>query len=687
VCLVELASVQRPQLVARAIADSLRLKEAAERDVLDALIDFLGAKRVLLVLDNLEHLTHPADPALRGLAQPVIGSLLRRCPNLKVLATSRVRLRADGERTHEVKPFDVPAPAAAYDLDALKRNAAVALFVERTRDSRSDFELDATNAEPIVQICRAVDGIPLAIELAAAKSDLLTPEAVASVLRERSLLDELVEGPLDRPPRHHTLRATIDWSYGLLDPRRQRFLANLGIFTGGCTAAAAAAISPAESQPTPEDRRDVPALLGSLVDANLVRVVATPDGPRYTLLETIREYAQDQLRTAGTDDTVANRHAHYYVDLAERLEPELVGHDSAIWLTACELDHANIRAALEWLIGHAAAEPAARLAAALWRFWSTHGHLTEGRAWLEAVLAHGEQLPPPLRVRVLNGAGVLARAQRALERATAVLTEALALARHIGDDKSAALALVNLGIVAENLMEYELARDRYLDARALYQQLGDARGEAHVLDNLAVVAIDEGRFPEASDLALESLAIFDRTGVDQRGKALVQRNLGWIALAQRNFVEAHRWLDASLALSRELGDAEGEGNVLNNLAFLTYAEADGEPDYRRAARYASDGLRALHELADHTGVAESLEILAACAARLDAPESAARAFGAAEALRAAVQTFHFPSYRALYRAMVADARRQMERHQWDLLWAEGRAQPDAVVAEALAATL
>jgi predicted ATPase len=657
VYLIELAAVTDPNDIERAIADGLRLRDVAGRTSIEILKDYVRDKHLLLVLDNLEQFAGARDASLQGMAQRIIAGLLRSARHLKVLATSRVRLRIAGERVYSVPPLRVPT--------------ATELFIARVRDLIPEFAPHSDASSPVGQICRQLDGIPLAIELAAARCDRLAPSAVLDLLQQRTRLEVLVDGALDQEARHQTLRTAIEWSFDLLDHGAQDLFTRLAVCAGGFTLSAAAAI--AASAET-----DVRGLLGVLVEANLVRVQHLPR-QRYSQLETLREFAVERLEAAERWDATAHAHAQFYVALAERIEPELVGREQARWLDECEAEHANIRAALGWLVEHEELEVAGRLTSALWRFWWTRGYLTDGRAWCDVILRNPAVLSPLTHARVLTADGILARSQRALERAAMLLNEALDIWQQLDRADGGALALINLGSVAESLMQYDVARQRYTECLDYYRRVDDSRGEAHALNNLSVVAIDEGRFPEAAALAGRSLEIFDQQVVDERGKALVQRNLGWIATAQGDYPRAGQWLDSSLALYRHLGDREGEANVLNNVALISFFDGDGDAGTGQAL----DALRLFFELSDFAGIAESLEILSGCAGRVGDGHMAARGFGVAEALRASVRTPHFPSQRETYRSMVAAAHRGVDEAVWSAAWAEGAARPDQMIAEIL----
>ena len=372
VVFVDLAPLRDPGLVASTIARALGVKEAGGRPLLETLITQLRTRRVLLLLDNCEHLLAAA---------PQVGELLAACCGLTVLATSRAALHLRGEHEVAVPPLALPDPAQGADPAALARVAAVALFVERVQAVQPAFQLTAANAPAVAEICRRLDGLPLAIELAAAYSKVLAPPALLAHVERRRLL--LTGGTRDAPARQQTLRATIAWSYGLLEAAEQALFGRLAVFVGGCTLEASEAVCTADGALPIDAQRG----LAALVDKSLLRVTEGTDAePRFSMLETIREYALEQLAASGQAETLRRQHAAYFLALAEAIVPQLIEPQEARWLARLEEEHDNLRAALQWFVDHDETEKAARLAAALRWFWDTHGHVgaMEGRAtWLQ----------------------------------------------------------------------------------------------------------------------------------------------------------------------------------------------------------------------------------------------------------------------------------------------------------------
>ncbi len=476
VAFVPLAALTDPTLVLSTIARTLGLveSEAAGRTPVETLAAALAGLRLLLLLDNLEQVAAAASQ---------ITEVLTAAPGVMALATSRTRLNVRGERVAPVPPLGVPDPAASLRVDDLPRFDAVRLFVERARDTRPDFALTERNAAPVAAICARLDGLPLAIELAAARIRHLPPAAL--LRRLDGSLALLTDGPRDLPGRQQSLHETITWSYALLEEDGQTLFRRLSIFVGGCTPAAAAAVCRAvDGAPPDGDRReglppdgDLLAGLVRLADQSMLAVTEQADGePRFALLETMRVYALEQREAAGEDDALRRAHAAWRLALAEEAEPALTGADQDMWLERLEREHDNLRAALRWLRESDDGEAGLRLAAALWRFWHVRGHIGEGRAWLEELLARGPLAAAAAaaagRAAALNAAGRLAHAQGEYDRASTLLTESLALRRAAGDREGAAQALSDLGMMACDANDYARATALLDESLALRRQHG-----------------------------------------------------------------------------------------------------------------------------------------------------------------------------------------------------------------------
>src|SRR5215210_1707025 len=482
VYLVSLAPVRQPELVVPAIGMTLGIKEVGEKPLYERLSTYLRDKRTLLLLDNFEHVAPAAT---------VVSELLTACPDLAVLTTSRERLHLSGEYEYPVPPLSVPDREGLPAAEDLARYEAVALFGERARAAKPEFRLTGENAEAVVEICARLDGLPLAIELAAARVKLLPPQALLARLRQGS--DLLKGGGLNLPARQRTLRNTLQWSHDLLDEQEQRMLRRLSVFAGGCTLDAAEAVSGTMGD-LPEEALE---LLASLVDKNLLRQVEGTGGePRLFMLETIREYGLERLAESGEEVTVREAHASYYLAFSEEAQPKLMTGEQMSWLDLLEREHNNLRAALRWSLDLAETEMALRLVGALWRFWHVRGHMSEGRRWLEEVLAldGGE---PSLRLRVLSGGCELAHSQGDLDRAQELREEALAVSRRLGDEARIAGALNGLAFVIRRRGEFARARAMHQEALELYRKLDDSWGIGRSMDQLGRTAAFGGDYEAA----------------------------------------------------------------------------------------------------------------------------------------------------------------------------------------------
>jgi predicted ATPase/class 3 adenylate cyclase len=657
VFLVELAPISDPALVPSPIAQALGVRDVGSRPIVDALKEHLRSRSVLLLLDNFEQVLPAAS---------VVVDLLASCPRLAVLTTSREPLRLRGEQEYAVPPLMLPEAGQIKTLEAVSRSPAVVLFVQRARGVRADFALTDANAPAVAEICAQLDGLPLAIELAAARVRLLTPEAMVQRLERR--LPLLTGGPRGVAARQQTLRATIDWSFDLLDEDERRLFRRLSVFAGGFTLAAAEAVCGADGP------RALPVLdgLDSLVAQSLVRRLdGAHDEPRFGMLETVREYAGEQLEASGEATEIRRRHADYFLALAEQAEPALWTAEQTAWLARLETEHDNMRAALAW----SQAEPGRmeaglRLAGSLTWFWNGHGHFSEGRRWLEAALAPDGARgsgATPARAKALSGAGMLAGQQGDYGRAMALLEASLALYRGLAQEPGEAHALVLLGNVAQSQGDYERALALLDESLALCQRLGDKTGSAHALLILGHVVHDRGDHQRARALLAEGLALF-RAVRDTAGIAWSQTYLGRLACEQGDYGRAMALSQESLALFRALGDKQGIAGALNNLGDV----ARYQGDLTQAMTFYAESLALRRELGDRPETARTLEGVAGVAMAHERPERAARLFGAADALREAVGVPAPPSRRARNERALRTVRAALADGAFAAAWAEGR---------------
>ena len=566
VWLVELAALAEPALVPEALASALGVREGQGRPIPDALRAFLEPRALLLVLDNCEHLIHACAD--------LVERLLSACPELRILATSREPLRIRSEATWRVPSLAAPDPERVPpEPDALARYPAVRLFEERARAAHPAFLLSPRNAAAVAEICARLDGMPLALELAAARVKVLSPEQIAARLDDRFRL--LTAGSRTALPRQRTLRGAIDWSYGLLPGPERLLLRRLAVFAGGWTIEAGEGACSGDGIAADE----VLDLLAQLVDKSLVLAEGQDGQMRYRLLETLRQYAEEELRGAGEEAVLRGRHGEWFLDLAERAELGLVGPEQTAWLERLEREHDNLRGALRWAVEHREAETGLRLGAGLWRFWWVHGHLSEGQRWLEAALSQAAGASPIARAKALNAAGNLAMVRGEYEPARAFHEESLALWRGLGDRGGIATALYYLARVVLAQGDYAAARAPAEESLALRRALNDRWGMAVSLNFLGEVARAQGDYAAAGPPYEEGLELFRAVG-DTRGVAIATHNLGIVAREQGDHERAAALHHVALALFRELGDKEQIACSLIKLAHLALLQGDSE----RAAR-------------------------------------------------------------------------------------------------------
>jgi predicted ATPase/DNA-binding CsgD family transcriptional regulator len=557
---VPLAPLQRPDVVLTTVAHVLGIRQVGRRPLVEVLSHALRHRRTLLVLDNFEHLLPAA---------PVLVELLAISPELTILATSRAPLHVSGEHQFPVPPLELPPLSPLPSLEALAEVASVRLFVRRARAVRPAFSLSTANDQAVAELCVRLDGLPLAIELAAARSALLEPRELLLRLERRLAL--LGDGPRDLPARQRTLGGAIAWSYDLLEPEEQRLFRRLGVFVGGCAVDAAAAVVGAADEPA----MDVLEGIANLLDRSLVRKEPQPEGGlRVGLLETIREFALDRLAACGEHESAHDRYAAHFSALAEQAaSPRLDGPDGPGLLVKLDREHDNLRAALRWLLEHGSAEHGVRLAGALWSFWETRGHLNEGLAWLETALARGRATSPAARARALIGAAALHRHRSEYAAAIPLARESVALRRELGDQAGLSEALL---ILADMLgMTGDAAGAAALAAESvdIRRQRGDLIGTAWALMVFGNIAISQGEFEAGHAHFEEALAIRRGQGGNQLDGWLLH-HLGAYRGAQGEATTARALLEQALALFRERGDTRGIAWSLVSIADLDLRQAD-----------------------------------------------------------------------------------------------------------------
>jgi len=690
---VEFASLSDPSLVPQTAAAALGVREEPGRTVLESVVAFAASKTLLLVLDTCEHLiaatSHLAD------------TIVRACPSVRIMATSREPLAIWGELTYRVPSLSLPDPHDSPAADLLMRYEAVRLFAARAAFVHPGFTMTSHNAAAVAQVCRQLDGIPLAIELAAARVKVLSVEQIAARLDDRFYL--LTGGSRVSLPRHQTLRAAIDWSYDLLSEKERTLFRRASVFAGGFGLDAAEEICAGSDLASGE----ILVLLMQLVDKSLV-LVETPVGEaRYRIQETIRRYSRDRLLEARQQGEFLARHRDWYLALAERAEPELQGPEQKRWTRYLEAEHDNLRDALAFSLEGRSAGEALRLASALWWFWHVRGYLTEGRAWLSKALAGSRGDISKVRARALYAAGFLAwrqgefdeartlgeeslsvaqalgerlsiasaislleqvaRAQGDYARAAALPEQSLAMFREWGDTWGTATALVILGNAARFQGNYARAREALEESLELFRSLTDASGTAAALHYLGLVARDQGDYVRAEAVGRESLRL-NREAGDASRVAFSLHSLGLVARDQSDHAQAEGLFQESLSLFRELEDTWGVTTALVSLGVTARLRGDDA----RAADLLQESLRLRRELGDKAGIAECLEDLAAVAAARRDPQRAARLLGAGEALRTAIGVQLPPAHQADCKRTADAARKQLAKTAFTAAWASGR---------------
>jgi predicted ATPase/class 3 adenylate cyclase len=615
VWLVELATLSEPDLVLQTVAAALGLREVRGRARLATLLDYLRLRELLLVLDNCEHLV----AACAELAE----ASLRSCPRLKILATSREPLGVSGETVWRVPSLSIPEREHVPPVERLMQYEAIRLFVERVAAVEPAFTLTPQNAAVVCGVCRRLDGIPLAIELAAARMRALSLAQIAARLDASFGL--LTGGARTALPRQQTLRGALDWSYDLLLQNERVLLRRLSVFVGGWTLEAAETVCVGGGV----EAKDILDLLTQLVFKSLVLMEPQEGQARYRVLEAVRQYGRDRLEERGEAANLRKRHLEWYLRLAERAERELVGADQSAWFERLEAEHDNLRAALEWSkFEESDGDAGIRLAGALWRFWDAHGHLNEGRKWLEAMLPRSQSASPSVQAKALAGAGFLAWRQA---------------------DYDGSIRLCTMSL-------------------ALFQELGDLLGTGQVLYVLGMAAEGQGDFERAKRLLLESLAVCRKAG-DKRRMAVSLNSIGEVARCQSDFAAARASYEESLALRREVGDKRGVGIALCNLGHVALHQAD----YEDAARFFGEALGLVWELKYKLGIAENLAGLGAVAAAEGHHAPAARLLGAATNLLNVLGAPLQPPDQAEYERSVAAARAGLSEAAFAEAWAEGKA--------------
>jgi predicted ATPase len=632
------------------------VRETGEQPLFESLKDYLKERRLLLVLDNFEQVLGAA---------PTVTELLAGAPGLKVLATSRAPLGLYGEHEFPVPPLSLPDLERPPPLERLTQYEAVGLFVERARALKPDFEVTNESAPAVAEICVRLDGLPLAIELAAARITMLPPKAMLQRLTSRLKL--LTGGARDLPERQRTLRATIEWSHALLDEGEQLLFARLAVFSGGRTLEAIEAICDAEGD-LPMDAFDG---ISSLLDKSLLRQEEGPDGePRFVMLETVHEYAREKLKESGEAEEIKRVHAEYFLSLAEEAYPELKGPDQLEWLERLEAEHDNMRTALSWALERKEAEVALRLGGALWWFWWVRGHYGEGRRWLEEALAMDRRGSPEVRAMALAGAGTLASDQGDLDRAQEACEEGLELLAHEAREASEArlYLLAFLGSVAWQREEHEQAKELFEESLALSREMSDTWWLATSLLNLAFVSNSRGDYERETELYEESMDLFRGLG-DKQSLAYCLNNLAMVVYSQGDLERAAQLTEEAVVLQRELGNRRGVALGLCNLGWIALLQ----DDLGRAADLYRESLSLSWDAGLNPLIQSALEGVACVAGVGGETERAAQLWGAAQSLHETKGIPRDIDFLAEADVRISAVRSGMGEEEWEEAWRKGQA--------------
>jgi predicted ATPase/transcriptional regulator with XRE-family HTH domain len=699
VCFVSLATLDDPALVASTIAQALGLKESEHRTLLELVQAALRDKHLLLLLDNFERLL-PAAPQL--------ANLLTGCPQLKILVTSRSVLHLQGEYEFTVSPLALPELEPLPELGMLASTPAVALFLQRAQAVRPTFRVTASNARAVAEICVRLDGLPLALELAAARSKVLSPQELLTRLSNR--LEVLTGGPQDLPTRQQTLRNTITWSYQLLDAQEQRLFRQLCVFAGGCTLEAAEAVCRAlEGKERAEHLLE---RMASLLDKSLLQTIQQEGKEsRLLMLEAIREYGLEALAASGEMEETCHVHARYYLQLAEEAEPKLRGAQQTVWLGRLEREHGNLRVALQWALEHEEGRLSLGIASALLEFWLIEGHVSEGYTGLSRALAKSRGVEAKVEAKAFAALGWLACVQGDYDQAEKWCQKSLTLSREAGELPAIALSLSRLGWVTMFRGDYARAHLLLEEALAHFRELDDSVGIGDALRALGNIFLMQGEYAKACMLLQESLTFYRKVGYTS-GVAEALNLLAFALLYQGELARAHSLLEESLALCRQVGYKRGmafalltKGLVALGLGLdagarataralleegLALARMGGwgqgivwgvfglgwiaffEQEYGMAHSLFEEGLALCRESGNKMLTAFCLEGLASTVGVQEEPAWAAQMWGAAERLRQTIHAAVPPFMRVTYELFVTNLQAQLGEEAFRALWEQGQ---------------
>jgi len=654
VCFAGLVSASDPALIPSIIADTLSIRQVGNLSIFEQVKLFLHDKQLLLILDNFEHLVAAAS---------LVEDLLAACPALKIIVTSRIVLRLRAEFEYQVMPLTLPDLEWSPHDTGIRQSPAVALFVQRARMVNPNFQLTQANARTIAEICVQLDGLPLAIELAAARTRLLPPQALLNRLSRR--FDVLTGGAVTMPVHQQTLRNTLKWSYDLLDTNEQQLFRRLAVFERGWTLEAAEVLGNANREM--QDDLQILDGLASLIDKSLLRQIEHegPE-PRFVMYMTVREYGLECLRENGEEDLIRRAHADYYLALVEEAEPHLKGEQQLLWLRRLDREQRNLRTALNWLITHEEGEKALRFCVALWWFWQTRGYWSEGRRWLKASLAipsAGERTL--MRARGLSAAGELAGAQTDWQEAQQLLSESMTLFKEVGDDGGYVLPMSTMGWILLRQGDYAAAVPLMEECITRCRKLGRNWELCRVLLWLGNLTFLQGDLERATALAQEGLTLAQELG----DRTLIYRgfnNMGYFFLFKGDLVQSTALTQEGLALARELGDKLFIVQTLETLGSIALSQGD----LQQAISCFTEGYTLASELGNELLVSWYLVGLARVEVAQHQLKRAARLFAAAE-IRYDLDKQMSPDQRDDYHRTLSSLHAQLGEQVFNVVWAEG----------------
>jgi predicted ATPase len=651
---VSLASITNPGLVTVTITQALGLKVGENQPGVELLKRSVQDKQMLLVLDNFEQVTA---------ATPLLGELLAAAPALKILVTSQAVLHLYGEHEFNVPPLAVPDLNDLPSLETLASLPAVALFASRAQAVTGDFQLTNENARIVAEICVRLEGIPLALELAAARIKLFAPHALLTELNDRLALS--VHKSADVLPRHQTLRYAVAWSYQLLEPGEQTLFAHLGVFVGGFTLEAADAVCAGKDLEAPMLEQ-----LASLVDKSMLQHGRRENGqPRFIMLETLREYALEQLEALGQTKTARRQHWTYYLNLVEAIEPPPKEPDLPTWMKQLEEEHDNLRAALKWTLEQGEVEIALRIAGAVWKLWQIHGHVEEGDEWMKTILGRSQGLISEARAKALWGAGWLGMVMGNLDQSRGYFEEGAAISRKLGNQRYLGLSLHGIGAVARGQGDFGSSRVAFDESLPLFQALGNTEDIAWTFEHLGATAMEQGDFEQAILYLSQALTLFQEL---QQNWACAEALtfLGHAALQQRDYALAQKRYEVALAIYQELEDRPNVATMNSYVGATLFSRGD----YERAIGLYGESLLLARDLKDYWGLTWGVERLAEVAEKLGQLDRAARQWGAADSLRHVSGVSWHPGFHSYYtEGRFASLKAKLGETRWAQLWAEGQA--------------